>query len=158
MIEPVIVSARQGQGPVPVADHAVGQPLGRVENCHFDVVFVQEVEPVLRIGPFPFSHPTSRFSQRAEVAVESQPRPKGIAPVPLQILVRRSDEFAQLFVKLLYMPVRVYDPKLCHRVGNYLAPCLSKNSIISLSLLYFARASALVPSFACKVRSAPLST
>ena len=114
MIEPIIVRPGQNDGPIAVLDRRVSQSLSGVENREFNSIFVEELEPMLRVRPGPAPGPAAGFSERAQVPVHGEPGPEGIAPVPFEVPVRGADVFPQFLVQFHHVTIGIEDSVLSH--------------------------------------------
>src|SRR6266545_1150291 len=115
VIEPVVVGFGHTDRPVFILDRAVGQALGRIKHRELDLVLVEKLKPMIRLGSVAAAGPAAFLPERTEVSIHRQPWPERIALMPLEIFIRRTDELAQLAVELHYVSVGVDDSVVGHR-------------------------------------------
>ena len=114
MVEPIVVGAGHADRPVFILNRGVGEALSRIEDGEFDLILVQKIQPMIRLRAVSATGPAAFLPERAQIAVHGEAGPEGIALVPLEIFVWRSDELTKLFVQLHHMAVGVDNSIITH--------------------------------------------
>src|SRR5262245_26453178 len=114
MTEPIVVGPGHAYRPVFILNRGVGETLSGVEDGELNPVLVQKIQPMIRLGPISATGPTAFLPERAQITVHGKTGPEGIALVPLEILVWRSDKITKLFVQLHHMAVCIDDSIISH--------------------------------------------
>src|SRR5262245_40545441 len=114
MVEPIVVGPGHADRPVFILNRGVGETLSGVEDGEFNPVLVQKIQPMICLGPVSATGPAALLSERTQIAVHGKTRPEGIALMPFQIFVWRSNKLTKLFVQLHYMAVDIDDSIISH--------------------------------------------